>query len=217
VVSGCDDRQRDEQWPQRGERLGPAAAEREREREADRGGEAGVQAGDGGERVVEDRRAAGQRHCRLLADGVGEAHVGEARRGDGEEAKDRDGDQPGRHDGVAKAPVVVGCAAVEPDQRAREHDELGGEVGGAQQPRGGGGVEGVLDRAFDRQARRVLERDDPARVLACRVEVADEQPTGEVVDDVDGEEERQLRAPALPPSHGGVPSHGERASSRGRW
>jgi hypothetical protein len=213
VVGGGHHRERDERAPQQRERLCPALPQRQRDRYADGDREPDMQARHGGERVVEDRRAAGQPDGGLLADGVGQAEPGKSRGSDREESEHGHGDQPGRDHRVAQTPIELGGAAVEPDQSGRHDRELGGQVEVAQEPARDGPVEGALARPLDCDSRRLLELEDPAGVPACLVELTDEEPAGKGVDEVGGQEQPQLGAPARRRHAGGA---GHPPSSRGQ-
>ena len=75
---------------------------------------ADVQAGHRGERVEEEGGAAGERKSGLLADRVNDPCVSEPRRCDRNGRVDRDRDQPGAEDGVAKRPVDAWRSPVQP-------------------------------------------------------------------------------------------------------
>ena len=141
--------------------------------------------------VVEDRRVARERD-EVRAHRVRDAHPGQPRRGDGPQPVDRHGDHPGGDHRRAQAQVHGPRPAMQRDQRARQHDELRRHVDGAQQPGEGGRVERPLDARLEGDAQRALKTDDPGRVIAGHRRVAGEHPARSDVEQVRGQEERQL-------------------------
>ena len=134
----------------------------------------------------------------LLADAVGHADPGQPRGRDGEERVDRHRQHPGGEHGVAQTAVDGGRPAVEVDQRRGHDEQLGREVDVAEQPHHRAGVERALDRVLDSEAEVALEVEDRVRVVGGRAELARGDEAADVVDEVGGQEQEQLRARAHP-------------------
>ena len=197
VVAGRHHGYRDERPPHQRQRSGPAGPEGRLGRDPDGEREADVEARHGRVRVVEDGGVAGQRYRGVVADGVGQAHAGEARRRDREDREERHRHEPRRDDGVAQPAVDPRRAPVQPDERGRQHDELRGEVDVRQHPFRQAGLERPLHRTLERDMRGALQVDDPAGVRGGGGEAAGEHPARGVIEQVDDREHEQLVAPAV--------------------
>ena len=195
VVAGGDDREADDRRPRERGRLRQRVPEGHRQRDADGECEAGVQARHRGERVVE---GLGQRRVEpdaaAVRDRVDHPDVGEPRGRDGEQRVDRHRDQPRRQDGVAQLHVDVVVLAVEPDQRAGDDHDLGGQVQVVEDPDQDRAVERRLHRGLDVHADALLQVDDPLGVAGGGGDVADRDVAGRRVQEVRAEEEEELAA-----------------------
>ncbi len=108
---------------------------------------------------------------------------------------DRQREQPGGQHRVAQQLVVAVRVPVEDDERAGHDDELGGEVEVVEHPQRPRAVEGVLHAGLDVDAERLLELDDRVGVVGGDGDVADGHEAAEAVEEVGGEEQRQLTGP----------------------
>jgi len=70
---------------------------------------------------------------------------------------------------VAQGSVDELIPPIGEDQGSRDDDELGSQVDVVQQPDRESRAERLLNARFDRDARALLELDDPVRVLPCRL------------------------------------------------
>ena len=195
---------RDRRAPEQRESLDDRVAHRGGDRDPDRDREADVQARHGRELVVEARGQVGvHREAGLGRDRVDQAAVRQPRGRHREGGVDRDGEQPGGQDRVAQPVIERARAAVQENERAREHDQLGREIEVVEDPQRDGAVERALDRRLGGHAEVVLEIHDPVGVRLGAGEVADREPAGDAVDEVGEEEEADLRACPRGDGHAG--------------